>query len=236
MKKIEKFCVFISVAILQVSVSAQVVSTFAGTGSAGYSGDGGPAVNAELNNPNSFAIDNRGNFYITDPNNSRIRKIDPSGIITTFAGTGVAGYNGDGILAVTAELNQPTGALPASNGNFYFAEHAGQRVRMIDTLGVITTIGGTGIAGYSGDAGQATNAMINFPAGISFNLSGDIIIPDRNNNRVRKIDQSGVITTFAGTGVAGFSGDGGLAINARLDEPNKIVFDAGGNAVCRTFL
>lgn len=207
-------------------VSGQTIITVAGTGTSGYSGDGGPATSARVNLPTAICRDFYGNIYVADRFNHRVRKIDLSGTITTIAGTGVAGFLGDGGPAVNARLNQPIGVVVDMDGNVYISDNSNERIRKVDTTGVITTIAGTGVAGFLGDGGPAINARLNDPWGLCVDKLGNLYVADRINNRVRKIDVStGVITTVAGTGTAGYSGEGGLATAANFDKPIAICVD-----------
>ena len=209
-----------------------IITTIAGNGIAGYSGDGGLATNAELNNPYGVAVDSNGNIYIADTNNNRIRKVNSTtGIITTIAGNGTAGYSGDGGLATNAELYYPYGVAVDSNGNIYIADTYNNRIRKVNsTTGIITTIAGNGTAGYSGDGGPATNAQLNYPYGVAVDSSGNIYIADTDNNRIRKVNSTtGIITTIAGNGNPGYSGDGGPATNAELYDPSGVAVDSNGN-------
>jgi hypothetical protein len=205
------------------------ISTLAGNGSSGFSGDGGPAVNAALADPTGVDMDGSGNIYNADTNNQRIRKVDPSGTITTVAGDGNAGFSGDGGSATDARLNFPTGVSVTSSGTIYFADRENHRVRMVDGSGVITTLAGTGSFGYSGDGGPATSANLAFPAGVSSDAQGNIYIVDRFNYRIRMVDVSGNISTVAGNGSFGFSGDGGAATLASLAFPSGLSVDTAGN-------
>ena len=207
-----------------------VATVFAGNGSKGYSGDGGPATSAGLLEPEAVAVDAAGNVYIADFHNERIRRVDRNGTITTFAGGG-ATYEGDGIPATSSTIFEPDGLAFDSTGNLYFAESAGDRIRKVTPDGIIHNIGnanGLG-AGYSGDAGSASLAQFNAPAGLAVDSKGDLYIADRSNNRVRKIDSNGIVTTFAGNGQGGYSGDGGLATAASLSLPEALAFDSQGN-------
>ena len=215
-----------------VTKSTGVISTIAGTGLSGYSGDGGLATEATLSLPQGIDVDPRtGNLYIADTRNSAIRMIAKStGIITTIAGTGTRGYSGGGGLATLATLNGPsTVILDALSGNIYIADTGNNAIRMIaKSTGIIITIAGTGIRGYSGDGGLATSAMLHNPSSVAIDaLTGNIYTCDRDNNIVRMITKStGIITTVAGTGRWGYSGDGGPATLAMLSYPYSVVIDA----------
>ena len=205
------------------------VTTIAGTGEEGNSGDGGPAVEAQLDQPTRVAVDGAGNLYIADFSNHRIRRVDASGTITTIAGTGEGGYGGDGGEAVVAKLFWPSGLAVDGSGNLYIAEYNNHRVRKVDTSGTITTVAGTGVKGFSGDNGPATEARLASPRDVAVDASGNLYISDVTNRRVRKVDSSGMITTIAGTGVRGYSGDGGPAVEAQIDWPWGVTVDATGN-------
>lgn len=207
-----------------------IIHTHAGTGISGYSGDGGPATNAQLNTPASLAFDNIGNMYIADANDHCIRKINAAGIITTIAGTGVLGFSGDWGPATNAQLNLPVGVFwDKRTGNLFVCDEANNVVRKIDSIGIITTIAGTGISGYSGDGGPATVATLNYPSGLTTDTFGNIFICEFFNHIIRKIDTNGIISTFAGTGSFGFSGDGGAPTLALLNKPCYISTDISNN-------
>ena len=203
------------------------ITTVAGNGQNGYSGDGGPATVAELRFPYSVAVDNDGNIYIADTSNHRIRKVDTNGIITTVAGTGYPGYSGDGSPATQAELHTPTRISLDNAGNIYICDRLNNRVRKVDPNGIITTIAGNGQQGYSGDGGPAIAAQLNQPVAIAVNDAGDIYVAD--NARIRKVDTSGLITTIAGNGIEGYSGDGGPATDAQFDFMSGMALDRIGN-------
>jgi sugar lactone lactonase YvrE len=205
-----------------------IISTVAGTGTAGYSGDNGIAIAAELNRPHYLAFDNIGNLYITDWGNNRIRKVSNSGIITTIAGIGMPGHSGDNGPATAAKVNEPYGIAIDGLNNIYFADFGSNYVRKIDPSGVITTIAGTGIFGYNGDGIPAISAELNQPCGIALDKSGNLYVADAGNERVRKVNPLGIITTIAGIGTLGFSGDGGPAILAELD-PIGVSLDGSDN-------
>lgn len=266
---------------------AQYMSTFAGTGVSGYTGDGGPAANARLNAMTGMTTDGAGNIYIADNANNVVRKIDISGTITTFAGTGVAGYSGNGGQATAAKLNKPMAVVTDAAGNVYIADNGNHTVRVVNAAGFIKNYAGNGISGYSGDddtahlgqlslpqalsitamgdlyiadagnhvirmvsngthimstvagsgtpgnagdGGMATDAQLSTPSGVAVAASGDIYIADIFNNKVRKVTATtGVISTYAGTGVSGNSGDGGPAANAAMSYPSGVSLDISGN-------
>ncbi|RXH54790.1 choice-of-anchor D domain-containing protein [Granulicella sibirica] len=205
------------------------ITAFAGLGTAGYSGDGGPALRAQLYGPDSVAVDAADNVYIQDTLNNVIRKVNSDGVITTFAGTGAAGHAGDGGPATAARLNQNQGARFDKSGNLFVPQCGGPSIRKIDTTGVITTVAGNFTPGFGGDGGPAIGAMLNCPSGVAIDTAGNFYIADDFNNRIRKVDISGTITTIAGDGNAGFSGDGGASTAAELNLPNDIAIDASGN-------
>ena len=175
-----------------------IITTIAGTGTAGFSGDGGPAGSAQLNLPYGLAVDAAGNLYIADLGNNRVRKVSPDGIIVTIAGTGVEGYSGDGGQANAAQLYTPRDVAVDAAANLYIAEFEGHRVRKVTPAGVISTVAGTGVAGLGGDGGSATVAELSFPAGLAVDRTGALYIADSGNNRVRKILSGGVISTLLG--------------------------------------
>lgn len=208
-----------------------IISTFAGTGAFGFSGDGGPATTATFKNPGQPVVDAAGNVYIADTGNNRVRKIAAgTGIITTIAGTGTAADSGDGGLASIAGLAAPIGLALDAAGNLYVADSSGYRVRKISgATGIISTVAGTGTSGYSGDGGPATNAGLASPHIVALDSAGNLYIQD-GGNRVRKVAAgSGIITTIAGTGAVGYSGDSGPAISAELNSPVAIGLDSKGN-------
>lgn len=206
-----------------------IISTFAGTGVGGFSGDGAAANLAQINAPTGVATDAAGNVYIVDANNDRIRKVNTSGIISTIAGTGVGGFSGDGAAATLAQLNNPSGVTVDAAGNIYIADMTNQRIRKINTSGIISTYAGVGTAGFSGDGGLATSAQINYPRGLAIDALGNVYIADATNHRIRVINTSSIISTAAGTGTLGYSGDGGLATSAQINYPRGVAFDAAGN-------
>ncbi|MCA9732035.1 Ig-like domain-containing protein [candidate division KSB1 bacterium] len=203
------------------------ITTVAGNGAAGYSGDDGPAKNAKLSFPQSVAVNAVGEIYIADTNNHRIRKVDANGKITTVAGNGTAGYSGDDGPAKNARLNLPIDVTLDASGAVYIVDYANHRLRKVDANGKITTVAGTGIAGYSGDNGPAKNARLSSPEAVSVDGAGTIYIADSRNNRIRKVE-NGIITTVAGTSSGGYSGDGGPAVSAQLNNPKGVTVDVAG--------
>ena len=215
--------------IRKVDGTTSIITKFAGTaGAAGYSGDGGLAVNAQLNEPCGITASS-GNLYIADTKNHRIRRVDTTGNIITVVSTGSSGFSGDGGPALLARLNVPKGIFMDSWGNLYIADRGNHKIRRVDTSGNITTVAGTGSSGDSGDGGLATLAQLDEPRRIFVDSSDNLYIADTRNHRIRKVDASGIITTVAGTGSSGFSGDGGLATLAQLDEPHGVFVDSSGN-------
>lgn len=204
------------------------ISTVAGTGVAGYSGDSGPAVSAQLNYPRDVAVDSAGAVYIADANNHRVRKVTVDGTISTVVGTGAAGLSGDGGPATAARLNLPMGVAVDSTGVLYVSEYHNNRVRKITADGRISTFVGTGAVGSGGDGGPAVSAQLNRPHAVAVDGSGALYIADHGNHRVRKVTADGKISTVAGTGAAGFSGDDGPATSARLNGPVGVVVDGTG--------
>ena len=224
--KLFKFCIIL---LLPIVLHSQTITTIAGNGTGGFYGDGGVATNAELYVPGQLIVDENGNIYLTDASNNRIRKINNStGFISTVAGNGTAGYNGDNIAATNATLDHPSGIALDKSGNIFVTDFFNNRVRKITTSGVISTIAGNGGVGFSGDNVQATSATIGDPLGIDLDTSGNIYFTD-GNQRVRKVSTSGIITTVAGNGSAGYGGDGGQATLTMLHNPHGIHVDCEGN-------
>jgi trimeric autotransporter adhesin len=205
-------------------VSKGVITTVAGNGTDGYSGDNGPATSAKLSFPAGLAIDSAGNLYIGDSGNHRVRRVS-NGVITTVAGTGTFGYTGDNGPASSARLNTPCDIAFDSAGNLYIADAGNARIRKVSG-GVITTVAGTGIAGFSGDNGPATSAQLFHAESVAVDSAGNLYIGDSGNNRVRKVS-NGVITTVAGNGIEGYGGDNGPATSAKLNGPGVTVDSAG---------
>ena len=204
----------------------QIITTFAGTGEFRTSGDGGPATSAEIKRPVNLVVDSSGNLFIADQTNHRIRKVDTSGNISTVAGT-TAGFCGDGGPATSAKLSNPKGVEVDSSGNLFIADTGNQRIRKVDTSGNISTVAGGG--GSLGDGGPATSARLNFPSFVVVDPAGNLFIGDTSNHRVRKVDTSGNISTVAGNGTQGFSGDSGPATSVQLNFPTGVAVDSSGN-------
>jgi sugar lactone lactonase YvrE len=217
--------------ILKVTATTGLMTTVAGNGTQGYSGDNGPATSAAMGYPEGLALDASGNLYIADLLNGRIRKVAAAtGIITTVAGNGTVGYSGDNGPATSAGLS-PQGVAVDASGNLYIADASNGRIRKVAAAtGIITTVAGNGTYGYSGDNGPATSAQLNAPIGVSVDPSGNIYIADQSNNRIRKVAaMTGIISTVAGDGTQGYSGDGGPATSAELHTPYGAVTDSAGN-------
>ena len=206
-----------------------VITTVAGTLTNGYSGDSGPATNARLYYPSGVAVDTNGNLYIADSENHRIRKVNTSGVISTLAGTGTSGFSGDGGQGTSARLNYPTSLALDTSGNLYIADYGNNRVRKLSPGGIISTLAGNGVGGYSANGGPATAAKLAFPSGVFVDAAGTVYIADTYNQCVRKVATNGIITTVAGNGEYGYNGDGAAATNAQLNLPSGLAVDSGGN-------
>ena len=207
------------------------ISTFAGNGTCGYSGDNGPAAKAQLTQPEGLAMDRLGNLYISDFSNGVIRKVDSTGVITTFAGNSTASSLGDGGAATSAQITGPQGLAFDNAGNLYIASLS--RVRMVAAnMGMISTFAGNGTFGYSGDGGPATSATVEYPNAIALDGAGNLYFTDAGADVVRKVTKAGIISTIAGKGPSGYTtsiGDGGPATNAILSYPDGIAVDISGN-------
>ena len=204
--------------IRRISPSGQI-TTVAGTGTAGFSGDGGPATSAQLSWPIDVEPTADGGFLIADLGNKRVRRVSPAGVITTVAGTGQGGSQGDGGPATSARLGSPTGVAVTADGGFLVADANADRVRRVSPGGTITRVAGNGTAGGAGDGGPAVAAQLNVPVGVAALPDGGFLVAEYEGHRVRRVSAAGVITRVAGTGTAGFSGDGGAATAARLNKP-----------------
>ncbi|MBI3784837.1 MAG: hypothetical protein HY270_15695 [Deltaproteobacteria bacterium] len=215
--------------IRYVNGNSGIISTVAGNGTGGFSGDGGLATNAAIHSPFDVARDSSGNLWIADTLNNRVRKVLPSGVITTVAGTGSYGYGGDGGSATSASLALPYAvAVDAGGTTLYIADFANNRIRKV-VGGTITTVAGTGTYGYAGDGGPATSAKLASPSDIGLAPDGTLYIADFGNNLIRHVRADGIIERVAGTGQGGFSGDGGAATAAKLYQPSTISLDQAGN-------
>ncbi|PQJ09483.1 hypothetical protein CJD36_019785 [Flavipsychrobacter stenotrophus] len=206
-----------------------IITTIAGNGTQGFSGDMGPATDAQLDKPRGLACDATGNLYISDYKNRRIRKVSTSGVITTFAGIGTEGSTGDLGPATAAEFNSVSDLAFDGTGNLYVCDQAENVIRVINTSGYINAFAGDGTATTAGDLGPATAAGINSPTCITIDGAGNLLITQFNDNRIRKVNTSGVISTLTGTGSAGYTGDGNPATGAQIDGPIGITCDATGN-------
>jgi gliding motility-associated-like protein len=224
-----KFICFFFLFVADTSLSAQVITTIAGNGTYGYSGNGGPATSAQLAWCIGVITDNAGNVYIADFDNDVIRKVNSAGIISNFAGINIAGNTGDGGPAISAQVYHPAWLSFDHAGNLYFIDQNGVAIRKVNTSGTISTLTGNFPPGYSGDGGLLINAQFHQITGISFDLSDNMYIADGGNNVIRKVNTSGTITTVVGNGTPGFSGDGGPAIASQLGGPYAVVFDNTGN-------
>lgn len=211
--------------VFRVSPSG-IMTTVAGGYVRGFSGDGGPANQATLNSPRGIAVGPDGSLYIADTGNQRIRRVSPNGIITTVAGTGTYGFNGDGRPGIETTLWAPDGLAVAPDGTVYFADSMNQRIRQIMQDGTVSTVAGTGVLGFSGDGGPANWAMLSRPAGVAVAMDGNLYIADTGNNRIRRVSPNGIIETVAGNGDWNDSGDGGPALQASFRDPVSVAVAA----------
>ncbi len=221
---------WVNLRIRRVSASG-IITTVAGDGTfpSSFSGDGGPATSAQLRGPSGVAVDGGGNLFIADRGNQRIRKVSASGIITTVAGNRTPGFSGDGGQATTAQLREPNGVAVDAAGNLFIADSVNNRIRKVTRDGIITTVAGNGTPGFSGDGGPATSAQLSSPLGVGVDSAGNLFIADPSNHRIRKVSPGGIITTVAGNGTGGFSGDGGPASSAQLGFPTGVAVDGAGD-------
>jgi len=225
---------FFGARIRMVNMTTGIINTVAGNGNQSYSGDGGQATNAGLQNPSAVAFDLSGNMYIADQSNNVIRMVNAAGIISTVVGkdsvgNGFAGYSGDGGAATLAKLNEPSGLAFDALGNMYIADQGNNRIRMVNTSGIISTFAGNGTIAYSGDGGPATAASIGAVNGLTVDATGNLYMSDLSNSVLRVINTAGIINTVAGNATPTFGGDGGLATAASLNSPEGVAFDAAGN-------
>jgi len=220
--------------VYRVAVNG-TLTVIAGTGIAGFSGDGGPATSAQLSDPRHLAVDRAGNLFIADQFNHRIRKVTPEGVISTVVGRGDPGFSGDGGPAAAARLGYPAAVAVDRTGNLFIADTGNHRIRVVTPEGVINTLAGTGDEGFGGDDGPAAAAQLGSPAGLAVDRAGNLLIADPYSSRIRKVNPDGMITTVAGNGTFGFSGDGGPATSAQLGGARGVAVDADGNLFIADF-
>ena len=216
--------------IRMVDLSTGIISTFAGTGDFGSSGDGGAAIDAQLSYIQGVASDGN-NLYIADANNNKIRKVNSAGIISTFAGTGTSGSSGDGYAATSASFSYPQGVTTDRNGNIYIADTYNSRIRLVNSTGIITTFAGTGtfFSGLNANGVLAKSAKVNYPNGLAVDISGNVFYSDSNNYVVYRIENgTGIVTILAGTGTSGSSADGRPATSALFNTPRSVAVDVSG--------
>ena len=218
--------------VREVNASTGVITTVAGNGGAGFSGDGGQASSASLYYPAGLALDTSGHLFIADTENNRIREVNLStGIIATVVGNGTYGYSGDGGQATGAELRYPGGVAVDMYGDLFIADTSNNCIREVNlTTGIINTVAGNGISGYGGDGGRASNAELSLPKSVAVDGSGNLFIADSANNRIRQVNlATGIISTAAGNGTSGYSGDSGQATSAELADPLGVTVDGSGH-------
>jgi sugar lactone lactonase YvrE len=217
-------------------IMTTVVGGGPGYGVGYFAGDGGAATSAVLYDPNGVAVDAVGNLFLADTKNNRVRKVDPTGTITTVAGKGPStggpgGFSGDGGVATNASLNYPNSVAVDAAGDLFLADSNNQLIRKVDTNGIITTVAGNLTNSYAGDGGAATNASLSSPKDVKVDAWGNLYIADCGNNRIRRVDPNGIITTVAGNGTNAYAGDGSAATNASLANPTGVALDAAGNLI-----
>ena len=229
-KKNFKAALVISIFCSLVLVSnCQIINAIAGNGSPTFSGDNGSSLLAGVS-PHGLAFDLKGNIYVADEVNNRIRIIDKNGVISTFAGDGIQGFKGDSGFAINASLNSPTSVVYDNYGGFlYIVDHGNNRVRKVNGLGIISTVAGNGVYGYSGDGGSALLASFTDLRACTLDNNGNLYIVSADAGAVRKVDNNGIVTTVAGNGGFSYSGDGGQAINASFTDPQGVAVDTNGN-------
>lgn len=224
-----RYFLFAVLTVLSLRPRAQNIFTFAGNGFPGFTGDGGNAPYAEMNSARGVALDQAGNLLVADYYNNRVRKITPLGIMSTIAGNGSATHSGDGGPALSASVYGPVDLTVDKAGNIYVVEYYSHCIRKINTSGIISTFAGNVVGGYGGDGGPASSSQLYYPSGIAIDTAGIFYISDGGNQRIRKIDKTGTISTVAGNGTAGYAGDGGPAINSLISTPRGIAVDRKGN-------
>lgn len=217
--------------IRKISPDGSMVTTLVGDGIPGFSGDGGPASAARIDQPFGLVIDAADNLYFADAGNGRVRKVTPAGVITTVAGNGSNQHSGDGGAATSAGMMQPYGLALDGAGNLYISDWQAHRIRKVTPAGIISTIAGNGTAGFSGDGGSALQASLNLPEGMSLDQAGNLYVADALNHRIRMITPSGIISTVAGNGTTTSSGDGGPATQAGIYYPFNVIVDPEGGLV-----
>jgi len=227
---------FAAIASAADSAPTFTITTVAGGNKAGFSGDGGPARAAQLNGPSCVALDSKGNLYIADLRNARVRRVNPNGVIESVMGTGAEDFvSGAPRSALETNLSSPYGLTIDAANNLYVISRKHSVVYRVGADGVAHRIAGTGVAGFSGDGGPAVDAQIAGGNHLLVYAGGEVLLGDTGNQRLRKIDASGIITTVAGTGEAGFGGDGGPAIAAAFNGISALAFDATGNIFVADF-